>query len=367
MKAITLIDWLTFTLFDWGDSFMDVIRDVLGMNPNLFHATARGRYGYRSAVEYSNIVVYYNGREQTGGDAGERSMGICVSFSGNGCRVYEEYGHGCDLLKLCAKLLEMYDYDNRSVHFSRCDIACDDKAGNLCLQRIREYLSLRQVNTRIRRVCENKSYDLGNPQEQDAVGFYVGSPKSDFRYRFYDKAKEQGDYESQWIRVEMVNRNEYALGAVRALVEAGDEIGKCVAAMIRASLLFVEADNARVERCSVADWWNDFLETLETIRHLEKIKAKQNAEKLFFWLENQLARSLGMAKAMLGSEFLERISDEGLRRLTPSQSALVADYIHRAAEPPALGVEFAELDKTGDFVLVDGTGRGSGESACAVN
>ena len=332
MKAITLIDWLTFTVHYWGSDWESVVKEILGMDPNLFLQVPRGRYGYRASAEYNNIVVYYNGRENAGGDAEGRDMGICISMSGNGCRTYEDYAEGNSLITLAAKLLKMYDEDNLSVNISRVDIAADDIAGVLSLERMLEYLSKRQVNTRIRKVCENKSYDLGNGNENDSLSFYLGSEKSDFRYRMYDKAKEQGDFEKHWVRVEMVHKGDYAKGAIRALVEAGDKIGQCVAAMIRSTLLFIEADNDRIERCSVAEWWDDFLETLEMVKNLEKIKSVQKADKIYFWVERQLSRSFAMAQQMFGQEFIDYICELGDKNMNENQRTLVCDYMEKRLE-----------------------------------
>ena len=144
-----------------------------------------------------------------------------------------------------------------------------------------------------------------------------------------DKAKQQGDYEADWVRVEMQNRGVYAHGAMNAIVEAGQEYGKCVAAMIRSTLLFIEADNSRVERCSVAEWWDDFLQTVEMIKHLEKVKAVQKADRIYFWLERQISRNLAMAREMFGQDFIDYLCDHGKKNLKENQKALVDDYIRK--------------------------------------
>ena len=319
MKAQVLIDFLTFTI-QKVKNWENVVRNILLMDPKIFKEQDRGGLGYNSSVRYDNIIIYYNGRED---------MGICVSMSGTGCRTYEAYSDDTEIVELLKKIIKMRDKDEASANITRIDIAADDKKGSLNLEKMLECLRERKVNTRLRMVCEQKSYNLGKESEKDAISFYLGSNKSDFRYRIYDKAKEQGDLESHLVRVELVNRSSYALGAAKALINAGEDIGKCIAAMIRASLLFIEADNSRIERCSVAEWWDEFLETLETLKYLEKIKTIHTAEKLYCRIEDQLSRTLAMGKMLFGEQFIMRVATEGEKKLTKEQQALVNDYLNR--------------------------------------
>ena len=327
MKATALIDWLTFTVRDWGDDYASVIREYLQMDVDLFTQCPFGRYRYRYAVEYNNITVYFGGAEDSGGSASGLSMGVCVVMSGNGCRTFEE-NSGITFINLLSKLLDEYNYDNRSVNITRIDIAVDDKSGSISIGRMLDYIRKRQVNTRLRKVDEHKSYDLGNPVEDDAIGFYLGSPKSEFRYRIYDKAKQQDDYDSHWVRIELVSKSDYAIGAAEKLVKFGEErIGQTVAGMIRETLLFIENDNERVERCSVAEWWDDFLEMVTAIKFLNREKPVQSADKIYFWLEEQISRSLAMAHEIWGDDFVFGIIDKGKREMKPNQRAIVRDYI----------------------------------------
>ena len=209
-------------------------------------------------------------------------------------------------------------------------------AGELSLTQMWEYLDNRQVNTRLRKAELQNSTDLGRKKEDDAISFYVGSKKSDFFYRFYDKAKEQGDYEKKWIRIELINRSEYAIGAAEALLSARENIGEIVAAMIRASLVFVEADNNRVDRCTCADWWHNFLETVEKIKWLNKQPAKQEVEKLALWMESQLSRSLAVIRETMGSGYLMMICEEGKKVLKPHQIELIEDWQQNQRGSPGL-------------------------------
>ena len=83
MKCQVLVDWLTFSVK--AKDPKKVIRDYLGMDPDLFQDTGCGLLGYNRVLRFSDICVCYEPRENDF----FQGMGVCVSMSGNGCRAFE--------------------------------------------------------------------------------------------------------------------------------------------------------------------------------------------------------------------------------------------------------------------------------------
>ena len=116
-----IYDWLTFTTRI--HSLTDVI-ELLGLIDIKFE-NMRGRYCYQDRLNFGGINIMYNGRED---------MGICVEFSGQGCREFETYGNG-DYQAIFDLINEHWDKDSekREMNISRLDVAYDDFVGLLDL------------------------------------------------------------------------------------------------------------------------------------------------------------------------------------------------------------------------------------------
>ena len=78
---LVLIDWLSFT--SQIHSPQDLI-SILGMDAASW-TPGRGAYGYKDRLYYNCCSIHYNG----GPD-----MGVWVELSGQGCRCFEDIGHG---------------------------------------------------------------------------------------------------------------------------------------------------------------------------------------------------------------------------------------------------------------------------------
>ena len=323
MRNLIMGDFVTFVAFAYGNDWKTVIRNFLRMEPDLFTDAGFGGIGYQKSVAYNGIRVYYEGREELNEyEQTVYPMGVCVSMSGDGCRAFEDFSETYQIIDLLAFLLPYADNDD--VHITRLDIAADDKEGFLDIGTIWRYIKTRQTNTRLekKRLIE----DIPDGGHAGGMTIYIGSTSSAFRFRIYDKAKEQGDYESHWIRVEMVCRDEYAEGAARQLVAMRDRIGECVAGMIKARLDFIELDHTRRTNCTVAAWWTRFLEVVQAIEFFAKEKPVRTADKLHDWIYSQLAASLATAREIFGDSFIGAVLADGRQRLNRFQRALVSDY-----------------------------------------
>ena len=182
MKATACIDWLTFTVRS-GREPREVVEKILCMDWDLFQSKGYGLFGYRQAVEFGNILVMFDYAGNITSD-----MGVCVSLSGNGCRTFEQHTkravvNGTPLVSLISDL-----HADEFANFSRVDLALDDKVGLLDLDKVCEKVDLNEINSYITTRNVVRGY---NGKSRAGTTVYIGSAKSDFRIRFYDKAREK--------------------------------------------------------------------------------------------------------------------------------------------------------------------------------
>ena len=141
MKCKVMIDYLTFSLKNWEPS--DVIRGVLGMDPALFEDPGFGLLGYGQALKFSDIFVLYQPRE----NEYFQDMGVCVSMSGNGCRVFESMSSFARDGSAFPALFDRLAADD-TFNVSRLDIACDDHEGVLDMDDVVDKVQKNELNTR---------------------------------------------------------------------------------------------------------------------------------------------------------------------------------------------------------------------------
>ena len=348
MKCAVLVDWLTFSVKT--DNPDDVIRDWLGMDTALFESFSYGINGYLQSKRFSSIIVAYNGYENEFFSSVD--MGVCVSMSGAGCRVFESFSAlGFDGLfkKLFEGMVDSNAETGESLglkkrkeclcNVSRVDVACDDKragkdSGQLDMDKILEKgFFHHDFNSRMQCVTiDAKKFG----DEFRGKTLYVGASSSSFHIRFYDKVEEQKEKGitcayNHWIRCEMVMRDENARGFVAQAVQA-ESIGKLAGQILNDKFRFIERDNNNISRCSVCDWWAAFVEEVESVVLWSRSVVQHSVERVENWIRSQVSSSMAMIVLTMGFSRLREIVLEGERRLKPKQEALVHDFnAHRAA------------------------------------
>jgi phage replication initiation protein len=316
MTSSITIDYLTFSAR--GMAWDEAIETILEMNKEIFEPT-RGINFYNSGKVYNNIRVLYDG-EHTGNT-------VCVNISGQGCRVYEENGER-DILVLLSRIAK-----NPSVNVTRLDIACDDQGGILDIEKAWE--ATNNGNYRTRSVSVN-CHESRRKKGAGAKTIYFGSPASYCRVRIYDKAKQTYDPQLEpemyndfhWIRFEMVLRDTYAAQAALLLADSED-IGATVAGIINDKFAFVNHDDSNVSRCSLIDWWADFLGEIQGIKLLSKQKANHSIEQHRDWLDYSCARVIAKVVKAIGHDGFGEILEHGTDKLTDSDLAQINDYKRR--------------------------------------
>lgn len=175
-----LIDWLSFTI---SNIDIEELMSLFGFDEVSF-ADLNGGRGYKHRYYYDGVSIHYDGREE--------DADYWVEISGQGCRVFESYGHG-DWIYLFSNLL------NRDVNITRLDVAYDDFNGLIDLNSIvADTLAHNYISK-----ADNKSWFVELSGEGTCVT--IGKSKSQICCRIYDKAAERHrEHEiDHWVRCEL--------------------------------------------------------------------------------------------------------------------------------------------------------------------
>ena len=316
MKCQVLVDWLTFSVKEQDPA--KVIREYLGLDPELFQDAGYGLLGYNRVLRFSDICVCYEPRENDF----FRDMGVCVSMSGNGCRAFETMSKltqaGQD--SVFPTLFQLLAADE-TANVSRIDIACDDRKGFLNMEEIVEKVQANEINSRMTKRSVIVSFD-GTQRSGSTI--YLGAPSSDFRVRIYDKALEEG-VDGHWIRVELVMRHKNAAAFVEQMNSA-PSVGKLAAQVVNDKFSFIERDDSNITRCTVCGWWQSFVDELESVRLVARCVVQHSVERIENWIESQVGPSLAVILNTLGWPHLFELAHAAAGRLSAWQLSLISDY-----------------------------------------
>ena len=316
MKCQVLVDWLTFSVKEQDPA--KVIREYLGLDPELFQDAGYGLLGYNRVLRFSDICVCYEPRENDF----FRDMGVCVSMSGNGCRAFETMSKltqaGQD--SVFPTLFQLLAADE-TANVSRIDIACDDRKGFLNMEEIVEKVQANEINSRMTKRSVIVSFD-GTQRSGSTI--YLGAPSSDFRVRIYDKALEEG-VDGHWIRVELVMRHKNAAAFVEQMNSA-PSVGKLAARVVNDKFSFIERDDSNITRCTVCGWWQSFVDELESVRLVARCVIQHSVERIENWIESQVGPSLAVILNTLGWPHLFELAHAAAGRLSAWQLSLISDY-----------------------------------------
>jgi len=323
MKCEVLVDWLTFSVKEKEPG--KVIQKYLGLDPALFQDTGYGLMGYNRVMRFSDICVCYEGRE----DNHFHDMGVCVSMSGNGCRSFEtmskltfpgskdKQGTKSVAFPVLFQLLA----STEGANVSRLDIACDDHAGYLSMDDVLCKVQENEINSRMTARSVVVSF---NGTQRSGATVYIGAPSSDFRVRIYDKALEEGTND-HWVRVELVMRGKNSKAFVEQMTNC-ENVGKLAAQVINDKFSFIERDDSNITRCSVCDWWTNFVDELEAVRLVARKVIRHTVEQIGNWVEAQAGPSLAILFCTMGWPYLFELAKDSGQRLSDKQQLLISDY-----------------------------------------
>ena len=324
MKCQVLVDYLTFSIKSIQEP-QEVITKYLGLDPALFQEAPYGLNGYMRMLQFSNISVMYEGRE----NQYFHDMGVCVSMSGNGCRTFETMSkltfegakHKQGTESVAFPVLFQLLAADEDANISRIDIACDDREGHLSMDDIVRKVQGNEINSRLSRRTLYQSY---NGTQNAGITAYIGAPSSDFRIRIYDKAAESGT-DGHWVRVELVMRGKNA-NAFGAQLTNSETVGKLAAQVLNDKFSFIEKDDSNITRCTVCSWWASFVDELEAVRLVARCVVQHSVEQVHNWVEAQVGPSLAILLRTMGFGSIFALAKDSCSRLSEKQQSLIQDY-----------------------------------------
>lgn len=263
-----LVDFLTFS-----DKSHDIDFWIEKLYlENVQFMAFRPANGWEEHLSFHGLHLHYGKRDD-----------VCIDMSGTGCRFFESNYQECtgrefDWICFFDELLNM-----SGVHFSRLDIAGDDRDSILDISKIMNAVKKRKYISRARRKI------IIDGDEREVM---FGSKASDTRLRIYDKALERG-VDEHWIRCEFQFRNDAALSFLLNLTQKRD-IGVTFAGVLLNYIRFTVSapdENNNNSRIKTTKWWSKFLQTSERKKNIKVGGLEYNYESLKDFLVKQCASS----------------------------------------------------------------------------
>ncbi|WP_028830174.1 replication initiation factor domain-containing protein [Proteocatella sphenisci] len=318
-KNEIICDWLEYTaLTDVReiDSEKEKIKSW-GYDVKKMKALDTGLFGYKNRLFFNGQSILYNG-----------NYGMRVHFimSGKGVRYYESENDTVNLIKTLV-------YEEENVNFSRIDLAMDIKDESIDFETMLEYLYKNNIVTRFKQYKYIAEKEISeDSQITTGESIYFGSRTSDLYIRIYDKAKEQENFDANWIRIEIVYKRERANTLAIYLAENEKTVGHIFSATLNNYIRFVNptADTNK-RRWPMALWWKNILETSQSIS-LSMKPEEIDIDKLESWVNKQVAPSLAVIKEYYQGDMkkIEEIIINGTERINPKYQRFL-DEIKSAA------------------------------------
>lgn len=307
------------------------------------------RNGYPEHYFWNNITISFgadNERWYDNPDKARHDMGICVNFSGQGCRAFET--EGGDWLNLFKRFqggipwsavhespidfCRVFKKDRR-YNVTRLDLAFDDHSDYLDIYRIKSDVEDRNYVSKASYV----DYTWSDNQKTDIQGLSVGigSKKSKVYVRIYDKAAERGFSDLHWVRCELQLREERALVAMAQILDTG-HVGRVVSGILRNYITFrVPSDDSNKSRWPIAYYWQRVLGTMGKISLWIKPGEPYNIHKSEYWLKSQYGQLISTLSMIQDSGQLVQDCREmyPLDSLNKKYRQIVDDFMRSA---PAL-------------------------------
>lgn len=300
-----IIDWFAFTIRK-TDPYEIV--DMMGFKRGLFTELDRGGMGYKKRLQYGHLTVFFDGPE---------NMGVHVEMSGQGCREFETSNHSwIDLIAL----IEL-----EKGRLTRLDLAVDTVDGSLSIGRINYALRTGRVRTKFTKTRTTESADI-SPEglRNKSRTRYFGSGTSRVMFRIYDKAAQLG-IDADWQRFELQLRDDRAQIAALEILRR-ENLGFIAAGIINQYLAFINNDDSNRSRCTLADWWFNWLHHTEKLK-LTTSKAIKTITQVKDFIKKQYAPTLAMIKKSgpyhLFQEFIKEVLDDGYSRMTQKHDRIL--------------------------------------------
>lgn len=318
------------------------IQSILGFSDEVmqeFQSIFKGSMYYADSLRFEDISISIPFPETAD------VMGYMVTMTGNGCRLFEKLHRENALCwrSLFTRIRSAVS-EGCDINICRLDIAFDDKSdvengGLLDLNEIercadnRDFVSLFRNTDGMKKgdnSTEYMEYTIKKRRKKGFVGRMVdfGNRRSNAYCRFYDKLTERlvveykGKIENapddfkklkHWVRCEFELKRTVALKVVNAFLNLNDsDFSEWLGRFVNTYIRFINRDDSCVSRCSVLDWWQKFVGTVEKAKLTSGHFVKSDYVSAFKWFERSLAPTLNAMLNRVGEEqFLKLIEVYG--------------------------------------------------------
>ena len=278
-----LIDWFSFTCHIEDYSDQDPVLyciDFLGLSDCDIHwESTYGANFYCNRIAFDGININFN--------ASRPGLGVFVELSGQGCRRFEESSSKTfvDLFKdICSACW---------FNVTRVDLAFDDKCDIAILDPMQLINDIHDLNFVSK--FHQSSFIIEEHAAHTGQTIYIGSCKSDVRFRIYDKKYQlQRDDFSHWVRFEIQLRHERADILVQKFIQDDFSIGHAFYAIINNYIRFVvpDPDDSNKRRWSTRRYWSKFLKHVDVISLYSPKKTDYNLARTEKYITVQAANSI---------------------------------------------------------------------------
>lgn len=269
---LILYDWFSFT--SKIDDALSIIQ-LLGIDPKLFR-TVKGARGYLDREYYEGISIHHGGREE-----------VWCEMSGQGCRAFETFGNGAwdTLFDICS---------GKDYNITRLDVAFDDHSGLLNLETLYKDCTAENFVSRFTSWQATKS--------SEGITIYHGSPKSDVRFRIYDKAKERKrEDEGHWVRFEIQMRDDRAQQFINFMIL--QPVGEVFTGVVNNYLRYVKpTGDSHRDRWPTRKYWSNFIGCAGKLSLYVSPGTEYNILNLENFVVNQAGAAVGAYIELVGED-----------------------------------------------------------------
>ena len=112
---------------------------------------------------------------------------------------------------------------------------------------------------------------------------------------------------------------------MECLFTSNRDFGECVAGIINDKIQFVIQDDSNITRCSVVEWWADFIETVRRLKLVLLEKPVLAADRLAGFFETLSACVYVMSESY-GKRVWKSIYERGKERAGPRHRQMIDDF-----------------------------------------
>ena len=231
MQRNSHIHWATFTSKIQPHMAIDVLCGYLNVEPEILD---KGNRYYGRRADFGTLArVYWSGTVENE---------ICIELTGTAC---EQLG--------TTTVLDLYNLFEAKC--TRLDIATD--GGNFTPRMVFEHLQCDRDSPMVglRSRISKTGYDWHMSSKGDTL--YLGSKESKRRLAIYDRNQDANG--ENFTRAELRFKKTAAEKVINLIEQDRSKFEYHAISLLRDFIDFVKDDNTNISRCSLADWWAEFV------------------------------------------------------------------------------------------------------------